>query len=111
MTEGRLYHVIATGPDFIYQGETAYFLFYHYAAGALADAVTSAKIGIKCDEDGQTVLASTTAMTKSATGTYPYSYASAATASVGWYTAQAIFTNTADVNKEGTIHFRVLESI
>ncbi len=114
MPFGRKYEVVAYGPKFIYQGETGYFQFYHYSSGTLADATSDAKVTIKCISDGQTIVASTTDPAKPAgtTGYYTYAYNASATAQVGWYTCQGIFSNTgSDVNKEGVIHFQVLEDV
>ena len=108
--EGRKYEVKAYGPDFIYQGETGYFQFYHYSAGVLADPATSYKVAIKCLEDNQVVVANSTTLTKDATGTFSYSYACSETAQLGWYMAQAIMTSTTDVNMEGVVYFQVKEA-
>lgn len=108
--EGHANEIVFTGPDVLYQGETGYFRADNYVSGALA-AATSVKISIRCLTNNQVVIASSTAMSTSTTGIYTYSYANSATAVVGDYVAQAIATNTSDVNMQGVKHFKVLEAV
>lgn len=108
--EGHENEIVFTGPDVLYQGETGYFRADNYVSGALA-AATSATIAIRCLTDNQVVVASSTAMSTSTTGIYTYSYACSATAVVGKYVAQAIITNTADVNMTGVKYFDVREAV